>query len=145
MVKAIMLLAAWVALTASPAWAGDGCTQGSEFEPPSCPLRLPRIKTLRIDTNAAKAVQETDPAVDCSAFKLQEKQVRRFFLRARTADENNAHHTLDWSACHASGTLSLANGKQAQWRIDQSRTGTLAIDGAEALFLYCPACNFAPF
>jgi hypothetical protein len=124
---------------------GSGCSSGTEFEPPLCPVHLPKIKSVAVEATAAKASSETDPSVDCSSFKLGERQVRRFLARAKRADANDAHHTLDWSPCHASGTISFQDGTTARWSIHQLRSGTLTFDRGDTLVLYCGGCGFRPF
>ena len=122
-----------------------GCTAGSEFEPPQCPIHLPKIKSIVVEANAAKASAETDPTVDCSSCKLSERHVRRFLRQTKRVDANDAHHTLDWSACHASGTVTFVDGSSARWSIHQLRGGTLTRDGEASIALYCRHCEFKPF
>lgn len=133
------------ALLANPLFAHDLCTKGSEFEPPLCPISLPKISSVLIEENGLKAAAPQDENVDCSAFKLSKKQVRRYLSRAKRANESDAHHTLDWSPCYASGTLKFSNGKVAHWSINQLRTGALVVEDKEKIFLYCPTCDFKPF
>jgi hypothetical protein len=144
MVSKLLLLCALLIATNTP-FANDKCTEGSEFEPALCPIRLPEITAIQIQENGAKAAASQDQNVDCSDFKLDAKQVQRFFSLATEADERDAHYTLDWSPCYASGTLTFADGKTAHWSINQFRTGTLAIDDVTRMFLYCPKCDFKPF
>lgn len=125
--------------------ARDLCTKGSEFEPPLCPVLLPKIKSIHIEENGAKAVASQDSSVDCSTFKLSKKQVRRYLARAKQTNELDAHHTLDWSPCYASGRLEFIDGQRADWSINQLRTGSLNIAGKANMFLYCPTCKFTPF
>jgi len=144
MVSKLIGLTALLVL-ATKTLASGGCTKGSEYEPPLCPLLLPKIASVHIEENGAKAVSSQDSDVDCSTFKLDVKSVRRFLSRAKQANESDAHHTLDWSPCYSSGTLTFTSGKTAHWSINQLRTGSLAIDGGPRVFLYCPTCAFNPF
>jgi hypothetical protein len=127
------------------AWAEGGCTAGSEFEPRTCPLELPRITRITILRNAAKSIQETDPAVSCGGFKLTPTLVRRYLTHAKTVDANDAHHTLDWSPCSASGEVRFADGRRGRWHIEQLRAGTLKIGDADEQVVYCASCKFKPF
>ena len=127
------------------AWAEGACSPGSEFEPRTCPLDLPHIARITILRNATKSTQETDPAVSCGGFKLTPKLVRRYLTHAKTVDPNDAHHTLDWSPCSASGELLLADGRRGRWHIEQLRAGTLTIGEADEQILYCPSCKLRPF
>jgi len=139
---AVVLL---VCSAAGAAWADSACTPGTEFEPSTCSLELPRITRVTILRNAAKSSQEADPAVSCKAFALTPKLVRRYLRDARTVDANDAHHTLDWSPCSASGEVHLADGRRGHWHIEQLRAGTLKIGDADEQVLYCASCKLRPF
>jgi len=144
MVTRSFLLFGFFAISTT-SFGSNGCTKGSEYEPALCPLRLEKISTIKIDENGATAVAAQDPSIDCSSFRLGTRKIRKFFSKAKVANESDAHHTLDWSPCYASGTLNFTNGKKAHWSINQLRTGSLAMDSDNRLFLYCPTCNFKPF
>jgi hypothetical protein len=145
MVIRSLILLAFLAI--SEVSFGNGrCTKGSEFEPPLCPLKLEKISTFQIEENGAREVLVApERSIDCSVFKLNIKNIRKFFSRAKVADEHQAHYTLSSSPCYASGALTFVNGKKAQWSIGQLGTGELVMDGKDSLFLYCPTCNFKPF
>jgi hypothetical protein len=124
----------------------DKCTKGSEFVPPLCPLQLEKISRIQIKQNGARNNLVSEYThTNCSAFKLDVKKVRKFFLRAKVADQHAAHYTLDSSLCEASGTLTFASGKRARWEIGHMMDGWLVMDGHDGLFLYCPTCKFKPF
>lgn len=144
MVSKLLVLSALISMT-STSFASGGCTKGSEYEPVLCPVRISRITSVRVEENGAKAVASQDQSIDCSVFKVDAKTVKRFLSRAKEANESDAHHTLDWSPCYASGTLTFVGGKTAYWSINQLRTGSLVMEGGSRIFLYCPACDFKPF
>jgi hypothetical protein len=144
MVSKFLLLSGLI-VASSPLLANAGCTKGSEYEPPLCPIKLPKIVAVHIEENAARAVASKDSEIDCSTFGINAKTVRRFLSRAKEANESDAHHTLDWSPCYASGTATLADGRKAHWSINQAQTGSFYIDGDRRIFLYCPSCKFRPF
>lgn len=137
-----LFLASVCALMA--ACAANDCSRGSEFEPSLCTLNLPQISRLDIVANAARS-QHADAAIRCDNFVLNDAQLRMYFSAARQADVADAHHTLDWSPCHASGDVHFSDGRRGSWTITQSRIGSLAIEGDDAVTLYCPRCRFAPF
>ncbi len=132
-------------LLAHGAWAADACTVGSEFEPPLCPLVLPAIKMIVIEENAAKSPASTDARVSCKAFRVTPKVVRNYLARAKSTNAHDAHYTLDWSPCHAAGSVVFGDGRVGEWRVEQFRSGSLKVDGGEATVLYCPTCTFKPF
>ena len=132
-------------LVTSMSFANGGCTKGSEFKPALCPIRLLKIASVHIEENGAKAAASQDQNVDCSEFKLDVKGVRKFLSRAKESNESDAHHTLDWSPCYASGTITFVGGKTAHWSVNQLRSGSLAVEGGSNMFLYCPTCKFKPF
>jgi hypothetical protein len=124
--------------------ASRDCSPASEFEPALCALSLPQITRLDIHENAAGS-SLADAATRCDDFRLSESQLRMYFSAARQADTNDVHHTLDWSPCHASGEVHFNDGRSGRWTISQSRIGSLAIGGDDAITLYCPRCRFTPF
>lgn len=136
-------LALW--FLASVCSATDGCTEATEYQPRLCPIQLPRVATVRIAENGATAPASDAPAANCSKFRLTANGVRRYLSRAMEANESDAHHTLDWSPCYASGTLTFADGRSAHWSISQAGTGSLARDDGTRVFLYCPTCKRKPF
>lgn len=140
-----LVVLSFVLFAADASIAAGGCTKGSEYEPVLCPIRLPKVRSVHIEENGAKATASQDQSVNCASFRINEKIVRRFLSRAKEANESDAHHTLDWSPCYASGTLVFYGGKKAHWSINQMRSGSLAVDGEAGMFLYCPTCNFKPF
>jgi hypothetical protein len=131
-------------LAASACLGNDGCTAATEYQPVLCPIKLARIAAIQIEENGAKSAA-SEEQVDCSQFKLTPKGVRRYLSRAMEANESDAHHTLDWSPCYASGIVTFADGKKAHWSISQAATGSLSIHEQHRLFLYCPSCKKRPF
>ena len=81
----------------------------------------------------------------CDGFFVKEEDVRRYLAKAKSTNENDAHHTLDWSPCYASGKVVFSNGQSGEWTVDQSRQGSLVMDDGKKTILYCPGCKFRPF
>ena len=138
-------LAAVLVVASTTAASAPRCTQGTEFEPPLCRLALPAIERVDITENAAKESVETDPSVDCSGFVVTEAVIRRYLARAKEVPKGAGHATLDWSACHASGTVVFKGGQVARWSVSAFRVGSLVVDGQEARTLFCPTCHDKPF
>jgi hypothetical protein len=139
------LIAALLLCSIAAARSEDGCTPGSEFEPRTCPLELPRITRIAVLRNAAKSTQQSDLAVSCKAFRLSPKRVHHYLTHAKTVAPNESHHTLDVSPCFASGEVSFADGRRGRWHIEQLRAGRLKIGDADEQTLYCPSCKLRPF
>jgi hypothetical protein len=112
---------------------------------PLCPLEIPAIKTIIITENAAKAPADTDPDVSCESFRVNENTVRQYFAAAKVTDANDAHHTLDWSPCYATGEMILEDGSKGRWSLSQLKSGSLVIGDGNSQTLYCPTCAFEPF
>ena len=104
MVIRLPVLGVAALLFAGNCLAAETCTKGSEYEPPLCPLKIPKIAKITIEQNAAKSSAQQE-AVSCDGFKVSQRIVRRYFAKAKATNENDAHHTLDWSPCYASGKL----------------------------------------
>ena len=145
MVRRLVLVAALLVASSSSVLAVGRCSKGSEFGPPLCPLALPPIQRVVIDENGAKSSLEPDASVDCSNFILSERMVRRYLARAKLVPAGAGHSTLDWSACHATGSMLFKNGKSARWEISQFRVGSLIRDGQLEEILLCPTCKERPF
>jgi len=140
-----LLITVFLSVIAGCSFAADPCTKGTEYEPSLCPLKLPKIGKVTIVENAVKSPLEQDVTVTCVGFFIDEEQVRRYFSMAKVANESDAHHTLDWSPCYASGKIFLGDGSTGNWSISQLRTGSLVTSDGKKLFLYCPECRFKPF
>ncbi len=144
--SALAMLFGTLALMPRTGFAQKACTQPTEFQPALCQFVLPRITTMEVIENGARSSPTAEPTLDCAKFTLSTRQVARYFSKARQIkDESDSHHTLDWFPCYASGTLRLADGRQAEWVIEQGQTGTLTIAGEKKRFLYCSLCKFKPF
>jgi len=143
MVKAALL--GMLLLSTSAAFGIDRCTTGSDLEPSLCVFRLPRIAKVNIVENAAGSPTPSDGIASCSGFRIMQSQVRRYLQKAKMTSADEAHAKLDWSPCHASGELVLSDGRKAAWDINLSRAGSISIDGADSIILYCPDCAFRPF
>jgi hypothetical protein len=125
--------------------AHSRCSVGTEVTPPLCPVDFPEVRSVRVLENASKSPAETDPNVSCDGFIVDEQVVRRYFQLTKSTNENDAHHTLDYSPCQAAGDVVFENGQSGKWTLSQARSGTLAIAGGETMILYCPDCGFEPF
>ena len=111
------MVAPWkvaILLLACGCSAHTRCSIGTELMPPLCPVELPEIRTVRILENASKSPAETDPNVSCAQFRVDERIVRRYFELAKSTNENDAHHTLDYSPCHASGEVAFQDGQSGR-------------------------------
>ena len=144
MVKRTWIFFAFLALTGA-CFSKEICTTATEYRPILCRMQFPKISAIEIEENAARS-EAADRTTDCSRFKIAAVGVRRYFSKAmRLKNPEDAHHTLDWLPCHASGTLRFADGKTARWDINQGQTGSVVTEGQNELFLYCPDCKFRPF
>lgn len=150
MVKRLFAIIAVIlfVMTVNPCFGKDKCTKPTEFMPSLCPIKFPRIKTIRIEENGARSPKSNDTILDCSVFKFTEKKVRRYISLAMTTSEQEAMEVLDWSPCYASGTLTFVNGKTANWYINQGKGGMIygwEDINKDSISLYCPKCKFKPF
>lgn len=141
MVSRLLLVLASIVLTSC---ASSNCSPGSEFEPSLCASDLPPISQITIRHNAVRSAQVSE-AAHCDGFAVSDVQLRMYFSAALQVDSNDAHHTLDWSPCHASGDIRFADGSVGVWSVSQTRVGSLSIAGGDAITLYCPRCTFPPF
>jgi hypothetical protein len=132
----------WCAGTAQAAAAGpiaDSYEDGANIHQPR-PFKRSRVREVVIEENGTKSPAGQGAADDCSRFVVSEAQVRQYFARARTVSQRAYSHELDWSPCVASGTLSLADGRRAQWGVQQYGLGWLYIDQRRTYF-HCKTCS----
>lgn len=132
-------------ITTDPVAAANRCTKGTEFEPALCPLKLGKISKISILKNAAKSSAEPDSAVACDSFTLSQNKLRQYLSKAKIIKDDDAHHTLDWSPCYASGEILFSDGSSAEWTVNQFRSGSLLMSDGKKISLYCPSCKSSPF
>lgn len=109
-----------------------------------CPVVIPPMAQVQVDP--PPPLQKRWPSEDCRTFRPRLPQLYRFWAQAGQISGQAYMHYLDWAACGASGTVTLQDGRKADWHVSAARMGTLRIEGEEkALYLFCPGCNFAPF
>lgn len=106
---------------------------------------LPKIASVRIAENGAVAPAAADISLNCSAFQLRKKDVVEYLRKAKEVSQADYLHTLDWSPCFASGTVTFANGLTGTWGIQQLRAGSLKFTDGRTLYLYCPTCRSRVF
>lgn len=138
-----MAMMLFLALAAQP--LAGGCTQAAEDEPVLCPLRLPAPRAIVVEKTAQQAWQEKVQPVSCRSFVVTAATVGQYLRRARRTDAQSVHFTLAESPCYASGRVRFADGRVAQWRIDQFAIGKLRFGDGKSVVLYCPACRGKPF
>jgi hypothetical protein len=128
---------------AAPVSAGapivDSYEDGTKIQRPR-PFKRSRVRDVLIEENGAKSLAAEGTPDDCSRFVVSEAQVRQYFARARTISQRAYSHELDWSPCVASGTLALADGRRAQWGVQQYGLGWLYIDQRRTYF-HCRTCS----
>lgn len=131
----------------APDRSPSGCQKlASEFYTVElCPVTIPAIAKVQIDPPPRG---ELGPGEDCTTFRPGLPEIRRFWARARQISSQAYMHDLSWARCGVAGTLTLRDGRKADWHVSAARMGTLRIEGEpeeKALHLFCPDCNFAPF
>ncbi|MFT3930653.1 MAG: hypothetical protein QM709_10205 [Spongiibacteraceae bacterium] len=144
MVKNLLFLLS-IAVSAASCHAEEKCTEGSEFEPPLCPSAYTKVAEVKIIKNAEKLAADKSSDINCDGFVLTEPLVRKYFELAKTTNENDAHHALDWSPCISKGQIIFADGKSGVWEINQFRVGSLTVSDKKKVVLFCPQCVFPPF
>lgn len=128
-----------VAAAPDPAMVLDSYEDGADIHKPR-PYKRSPVRTVVIEANAAKSAAGQGSPDDCSRFVVTEAQVKQYFARARSVSQRAYSHDLDWSPCVASGSLTLADGRQAQWGVQQYGLGWLYIDHRRTYF-HCGKCS----
>ena len=112
-----------------------------------CPSSLPPIKTIQVErySESKKGIGEPD----CSTFRPDAATVRRYFSRAQQISRREWMHEITMVTCNASGTMTLQDGRKAEWGLRPSRSARVSIEGEpyQEYFLFCSKadCGFPPF
>jgi hypothetical protein len=142
MVTRVLVVLA-LALAAVVANAG-----GDNTDPYAIPAyRMTPVKSVVIKENGAWTdhTSGNETPQMCKAFRLNERDIREFFRRARRVSEHTYVHDLDAARCHAAGEVAFANGDRGKWQIDQARGGWLGLADGRALYFHCPKCRAKVF
>ena len=131
-----------LALAASGSPTAD---DGSGTEPKMSKTHLPPISMITIRNSGTTSPASSEPANQCTDFKLSYQEVREYIRKASQVTEHDYLHLLDWSPCHASGEVSFNHGVTGIWAIQQYRAGSLKLSDGRTLYLYCPQCQATAF
>ena len=111
-----------------------------------CPSSLPPIKTIHVEGSSGDAKAQ-EP--DCNTFRPDAATVRRYFSRAQQISRREWMHEITMVTCNASGTMTLQDGRKAEWGLRPSRSARVSIEGEpyQEYFLLCSKadCGFPPF
>jgi hypothetical protein len=112
------------------------------------PYRVTAVKKIVIEDTGKwsemRSSSEETPD-DCAEFKLTERDVREFFLRARRVSYRMYGGVLDASRCYAIGKVVFANGDQGKWVIDPFRRGLLSLSDGRNIYFFCTKCRSKVF
>jgi hypothetical protein len=99
------------------------------------------VKDIIIEGNGLYAgeIGSDESKSSCADFRLQEEDVREFFVSARALTQREYSHELSGSNCYVSGRLTDMSGMK-QWRIDRARRGLIIDPNGNAAYLYCKTC-----
>ena len=112
-----------------------------------CPSSLPPIKTIHVERYSESKEGAGEP--DCSTFRPDAATVRRYFSRAQQISRREWMHEITMVTCNASGTMTLQDGRKAEWGLRPSRSARVSIEGEpyQEYFFFCSKadCGFPPF
>jgi hypothetical protein len=110
-----------------PQLVRDSYEEGDNIYKPR-PYKRSAVATVVITENATLSVAGQGAADDCSGFLVTPRLIKQYFGRAKTVGSRDYSHTLDWSPCVANGSLVLADGRRANWGVQQLGLGWLHIN-----------------
>jgi hypothetical protein len=110
-----------------PQLVRDSYEEGDNVYKPR-PYRRSAVATVVITENATKSLAGASATDDCSGFVVTPRLIKQYFGRAKTVGSRDYSHTLDWSPCVANGSLVLADGRKANWGVQQLGLGWLHIN-----------------
>ncbi len=138
----IVVLAIWCQCSPAaidPQLVNDSYEDGDNIHKPR-PFKRSPVVSVVIAENATKSLAGASATDDCSGFVVTPALVKQYFRRARTVSSEGYRHQLDWSPCVANGTLKLADGRSADWGVQQLGLGWLYIDHRR-YFFHCERCS----
>jgi hypothetical protein len=130
---------------AAMAQVAAGCSQAMDDAPLLCPTGLAAVRSLVVEKVAQRAWLEKVQPPNCEAFAPDAAVMRRYLAQARRTDAGAVHHVLAESPCQASGRVRFADGRRAQWSVDQLGVGKLRFADGSTLLLFAPDFSVAPF
>lgn len=95
-----------------------------------------RTTAVGLGDDRRDPVAEGEP---CATFRPAPKAVAAYFARAKPITKREYLHETDFSACHATGTLQLRDGRAAEWTILRGGSGVVRAAGKTA-YLLCEPC-----
>jgi hypothetical protein len=122
-----------------PLLVNDSYEQGDNVDKPR-PFKRSAVVSVVITENATKSLAGASATDDCGGFVVTPKLVKQYFRRARAVSVQDYRHELDWSPCVAGGTLKLADGRLADWGVQQLGLGWLYINHRRHFF-HCEKCS----
>jgi hypothetical protein len=114
-------------------------------------LKKPIVKSVTIKINAGADEDSNMPphALEpCDDFSMTEADILEFFKKAEVVDERDYEVVLYTSRCFVSGKAILKNGREAGWKIDRFRRGTMWFLKSEKfpnipndVYFFCGTCR----
>lgn len=104
------------------------------------PFKRSKVRAVTITEPAQAPMTDEGDTRDCQRFVLSAALVRQYFARAEQVSARAYMHDNDWSPCHVKGTLMLADGRRADWGVQQLGSGYLIVQNRRYYF-YCEDCR----
>ena len=104
------------------------------------PFRRSKVRAVTITEPAQAPMADEGDTRDCQRFVLSAALVKQYFARAEQVSAHAYMHGNDWSPCHVKGTLILADGRRADWGVQQLGSGYLVVQSRRYYF-YCEDCR----
>jgi len=139
------ILTILICILAMPvAFAADDPYEGGDLAYKPKPYRMTPVRRVEIQVSGAWTanVSSDETREECSRFRPDAADVRRFFRLARRASFNAYSHDLSMSRCYSTGTLVLASGDRGEWFIDRDGRGAIRLSDARLLYFDCSRCRF---
>lgn len=104
------------------------------------PFKRSKVRTVTITEPVQAPMADEGVAQGCQRFVLSAALVKQYFSKAQQVSARAYMHDNDWSSCHVKGSLVLADGRRADWGVQQLGSGYLVVQNRRYYF-YCEDCR----
>ncbi|AKJ32222.1 hypothetical protein AAW51_5531 [Caldimonas brevitalea] len=110
-------------------------------EPLTFPLRLAPIVSISLRAERGGADARPAATEDCRRFRPSVEDVRHYLQTARELSSRDHRGPRPSAPCSVAGMVRFADGRTAQWRMQQDMGGTLSFVNGREHYLYCRTCQ----
>ena len=105
---------------------------------------MAKVASIKVNAPSVRADYGHN-SMDCSNFKLTERNVRYFLRHAKPVSYDEYFHLLTWAECRGEGEITFANGDVAAFEIEAWGRGNLSVKSGKNVgtvyYFSCGPCD----